>query len=77
MKPKAQQDRYLKLNKSKDFRVAMRAKNQDGSSKEETKWTNVGVIKTEENRYTKAAVWRQRVIIPEVCVCVRIWILWI
>lgn len=65
MKPKAQWDRYLKLNKSKDFRVAVRAINQDGSAKEGTKWTDVGVINSEENGYTEAAVWRQRVIIAE------------
>jgi len=65
LRPKLQWDRYKKLKKSKDIRVAVRVINQDGTAKEGAEWTDVGFIKSENDAYSEVAVLRQRAIIAE------------
>lgn len=59
LKPKKQWDRYAELKRADKVTVGIRIKGEDKD------WSQVGRIKSKENKYTEIAVFKQRAIIAE------------
>mmetsp|Transcript_12230 Transcript_12230/g.34964 ORF Transcript_12230/g.34964 Transcript_12230/m.34964 type:complete len:220 (+) Transcript_12230:120-779(+) len=60
LKPKQQWDRYSDFKREPKIQVAVRIKDEDSDE-----WLVVGRVKSKDNKYTEAAVFRQRAIIAE------------
>mmetsp|Transcript_12337 Transcript_12337/g.26013 ORF Transcript_12337/g.26013 Transcript_12337/m.26013 type:complete len:227 (+) Transcript_12337:121-801(+) len=60
LKPKQQWDRYGDFKREPKIHVAVRIKEDDSEE-----WLEVGRIKSKDNKFTEAAVFRQRAIIAE------------
>mmetsp|Transcript_29298 Transcript_29298/g.61306 ORF Transcript_29298/g.61306 Transcript_29298/m.61306 type:complete len:218 (-) Transcript_29298:506-1159(-) len=60
LKPKQQWDRFLEMKNEQKFRVAVRV-----TDDEEEEWLEVGNVRSKGDKYTAAAVFRQRALVVE------------